>query len=492
MSRPCPRLAHGAQQAVEFFWNGHALQGRPGEHLAAALLANGVRTLAWTRKSHRPMGLSGSYVNGVLARVDGVPNVRLDQVRVRAGLRAGMQNCWPSPGFDLLRLARWIPSGWIQGGFEHSNLIPSGNRLFQVWEALLAFLAGVARPADRARLAGQTLPQGRALSCEVLVIGAGPAGCAAANAAAEQGRDVLLVSRGPGPGRGLQAAGQRVPEVAAAVRTLYGVEVFGAYRDGDLLLAAPQDPSQGAVALSAGEVLLATGSRSCPPLVPGAWLPGVMDARCALALAHECAVAPGRAVVVAGTGQETQVAERLRQLGVTVVAVKSLEGLRCIKGRHAVESVMFDQPIVCDALVHVGPWLQEASLEFQSAAHGLGQLRSGNSRFQRIGRAARADPVLPVSDLEPLLLCPCMDVSGKEVAALIDEGIVDLEVIKRLTSCGMGPCQGQPCWDALRAFVSARSGLPLQALARPTLRPPRRSLTVAQAAGLVDVVEPLQ
>jgi bacterioferritin-associated ferredoxin len=157
-----------------------------------------------------------------------------------------------------------------------------------------------------------------------------------------------------------------------------------------------------------------------------------------------------------------------------------------------VERAEFAESIFCDALVHVGPWLQEASLAFQSAAHGLGQLRAGRSRFESVGAAAREDQALPVSDLEPLLLCPCMDVSGAEVAALIDDDIVDLEVIKRLTSCGMGPCQGQPCWDALRAFVSARSGLPLQELARPTLRPPRRSLTVAQAAGLVDVVEPLQ
>jgi hypothetical protein len=492
MSRASLRLPHGAQQGVEFFWNGRALQGRAGEHVAAALLANGIRTLAWSRKSHRPMGLSGNYVNGVLARVDGVPNVRLDHIQVRAGLRVEMQNCWPSPGFDLLRLARWIPSGWIQGGFEHTNLIPSGNRLFQFWEALLAFLAGVARPADRDRVSAMVQPQGHALSCEVLVIGAGPAGCAAANAAAEQGRDVLLVSRGDRPARLAQSAGKPEPQLSYKVRTLFGVEVFGAYRGGDLLLGAPHDPAGGAVAMSAGHVLLATGSRSCPPLVPGAWLPGVMDARCALNLAHDCAVAPGRAVVVAGNGEENRVAERLRQLGVTVVAVKSLSGLRCIVGHQRVERAEFGESIVCDALVHVGPWLQEGSLAFQSAAHGLGQLRAGQTRFESIGAVACEDDALPVSDLEPLLLCPCMDVSGAEVAALMDEGIVDLEVIKRLTSCGMGPCQGQPCWDALRAFVSARSGIPVQALARPTLRPPRRSLTVAQAAGLVDVVEPLQ
>jgi hypothetical protein len=103
MSRPGLRLAHGAQQKVEFFWNGRALQGRVGEHVAAALLANGIRTLAWSRKSHRPMGLSGNYVNGVLARVDGLPNVRLDQVQVRAGMQRRLR-CAASGALDSLGL----------------------------------------------------------------------------------------------------------------------------------------------------------------------------------------------------------------------------------------------------------------------------------------------------------------------------------------------------------------------------------------------------
>jgi len=105
-----------------------------------------------------------------------------------------------------------------------------------------------------------------------------------------------------------------------------------------------------------------------------------------------------------------------------------------------------------------------------------------------------ADQLLPVAarSRHKALLCPCFDVSDHEVEALLAQGITDLEVIKRLTSCGMGPCQGQPCWDALRALVSARSGIALAGLARPTLRPPRRALSVAQAAGLASVVEPLQ
>ncbi|MDC6378898.1 2Fe-2S iron-sulfur cluster-binding protein [Pseudomonas graminis] len=487
------RLAHASTEVVEFFWNGRAVQGRQGESLATALLAHGICTLAWTRKSHRPLGYSGNYVAGVLARVDGVPNVRLDLVPVTPGVKVEMQNCWPSPAFDLLRLSRLIPSKWIQGGFEHTNLVPSGTALFQRWEAILAFLAGSAKPAER--IGEVPVPMARRLSADVLVIGAGPAGCAVANEAAAAGRSVVLVTRGRGLARYAQSAGQACPPLEKRVQLVTGVEVFGAYREGELLLGAPHDPTQAAVALEAEQVVLATGRRACPPVVPGIWLPGVMDVRTALMMAYEQAVAPGARVVVVGDGEQTDVAARLRELGVNVVTVKAVSELRRVEGRHHVTAAHFARRVPCDALVHAGTWMADASLSFQSRAEGFLQLREFRELPWRIvGAAAEIDQELPVATRSryPALLCPCFDVSCHEVEALIEQGITDLEVIKRLTSCGMGPCQGQPCWDSLRALVSARTGIALTALPRPTLRPPRRALSVAQAAGLADVVEPLQ
>lgn len=487
------RLEHASGEVVGFFWNGRPVQGRRGESLAAALLANGIKVLAWTRKSHRPLGYSGNYLSGVLARVDGVPNVRLDLFPVAAGMRVEMQNCWPSPAFDVLRLSRLIPSGWIQGGFEHTNLVPSGTALFQRWEAILAFLAGSARPATPT---GEVaVPPARRLSAGRLVIGGGPAGCAAANEAAAQGLDVVLVTRGHDLARYARAAGLARPVLDERVTLVTGVEVFGAYREGELLLGAPHDPSLGALALEAEEIVLATGRRACPPVVPGMWLPGVMEARTALIMASEQAVAPGERVVVVGNGDQEALARRLRQLGVKVVAVRPLGDLRRVAGRNRVKAAHFAERIACDALVHSGPWLTEASLTFQGRAEGLLQLREQRPcDWQVVGAAAEPDQPVPVAApaSRHTLLCPCFDVSSHEVQALVEEGITDLEVIKRLTSCGMGPCQGQPCWDSLRAWVSARSGIALELLARPTLRPPRRALSVAQAAGLADVVEPLK
>lgn len=489
MSAGVLRLPGATERALSFSWNGRKLSGLEGDSVAEALLANGVRALAFTRKAHRPMGLSGFYASGVLARVDGVPNVRLDQCRLREGMHVSMQNCWPQPGFDLLRLARLVPAGWIQGGFEHTNLVPSGGRLFQCWEALLAFLAGVAEPASSRTQV--LVPEARHLFAEVLVIGAGPAGCAAANAAAARGRQVLLVSRGEMAGGLARHAGVDAPGLDPRVECLFGVDVFGAYREGRLLLAAPLDGSQGALALEADEVILATGRRPVPPLVPGAWLPGVMDARTALALAAGRRIAPGTAVAVLGTGEQDALAERLQALGVNVVVVAQMERLQRIRGFNRVRGVELDSRCACDAVVLAGTGAFDDSLSFQGSAQGRLQLLGGAGAYRRVGVAAEPDSTLPARH-PAVLLCPCFDVSGAEVDRLLEQGIHDLEVLKRLTSCGMGPCQGQPCWNALRDYVAARLGLPPASLNKPSLRPPRRALSVAQAAGLADVVEPLQ
>ena len=88
------------------------------------------------------------------------------------------------------------------------------------------------------------------------------------------------------------------------------------------------------------------------------------------------------------------------------------------------------------------------------------------------------------------LVCPCMDVTVAEVRALVTGGIDHVEEIKRLTGCGMGPCQGVPCWDLLAAALGEITGRPAEDFGHPTYRPPRAGLTMAQAAGLHGLVEP--
>ena len=132
--------------AVTIMWTGRSIEARLGDDVATALYAAGVRVLGHSRKFHRPIGLSGSFVAGVKAQVDGLSNVRLDHLLARKGLVVETQNVWPGLRFDLLRLARLMPRRWLAGGFEHPAWLPSGTQRFQVWERLLLSLIHISEP----------------------------------------------------------------------------------------------------------------------------------------------------------------------------------------------------------------------------------------------------------------------------------------------------------------------------------------------------------
>ena len=472
------RLPHTRNEPVVMRWEGGAIEARAGDSVAAALYAAGIRTLTRSRKFHRPRGLSGSFVDGVLARVDGVPNQRLDQVLVRDGLEVLAQNVWPNLRWDVLRAARAIPRPLLRAGFEHPRWLPSGTWAFDRWEALLRLAAaGADGPDSRAVL---PIAPGRRLGAETVVVGGGPAGRKAAGVEAAQGKRVVLVSRG------------LVPEPPAGVEILAGHEVFGLYRGAGIVACAPLDGGP-ATLIDAGRVVLATGRRSCPPLVSGADLPGVMDAHAGLHLARDCAVAPGRRVVVIGTDEREAVAGLLRDLGVGVVAVIAAADLRRVIGCSAVTGVEAGRRIACDAVVHVGPWRPDPSLPFQAAAEGIYRLAAkGQAIVEVIGAAASPpEPVVFGPRLDDrALVCPCLDVTVAEVRDLARRGETHVEVVKRLTGCGMGPCQGVPCWDLLAAALGAITGEAPESFGRPSLRPPRRALSLAQAAGLAGLVEP--
>ena len=473
-------------------WNGRDIPARTGESVAAALWRAGITTIARSRKLHRPLGYSGSYPVGVLARVDGRPNVRLDLAPARRGMEVEMQNTWPSAGFDLLKLAQLLPAKAVYGGFEHGALMPKSGVGYRLAERIMANLAGVARPAD-ANLGPQEIP-GRGIDVDCLVVGGGPAGIVEANARAEAGESVALVTRGSEPARFARAMGADVPALDERVQLFSGMELFGCYRGGAIMVGAPNDHKSGAIAFRPKSAILATGRRSMPPLVKGNQLPGVLDAHAALELLQRHGVVFGSRVAVVGTGAQSALASRLKSLGVDVVHVGKADELEEIRGRKRVTGIVAGREIACDALVHAGPWRGDPSLPFQVSAEGLYQVLAEPlpTTVTLAGAAAEGDePIQASPHLHPdTLVCPCMDVTAGELYCHIDNGETDPEVLKRLTSCGMGTCQGYPCWESMLAVLAARAGASPDDFARPTHRPPRRAITIAQAAGLVAIVEP--
>src|ERR1700761_7301735 len=176
---------------------------------------------------------------------------------------------------------------------------------------------------------------------DVGVVGAGPAGLAAALAAGDLGCEVTLIDAGhgsggqrdhqsllfPEPGGG--ARGHLPPGLARIrevplVRHLATTTVGQAHRGDDgvvtLWVGGPEGGAETTVEVRA--VVLATGSAELVLPFPGWDLPGVTTTGAAQALLNSQGVTMGRRVLVAGSGpQLLPVAASLAEAGVDVVAV---------------------------------------------------------------------------------------------------------------------------------------------------------------------------
>src|SRR5207248_7184988 len=439
----------------------------------------------------RPLGLSGVFLAGVKGHVGGLPNQRLDLTPVHAGLALRPQNVWPDSRFDLQRLARLIPRNWLRGGFEHPAWLPGGSRRFQIWESFLRLMAG-GGDAVHPNRPGASLP-GERLAADVAFVGGGPAGRRAARQAAESGRSVILVSRGSRPGAIAEALGGDLPALPDSVLRLAGHEAVALYHQGRLLVCTPRTGGP-AKLIETRRLVLATGQVSIPPLVPGADLPGVLELRKAVELTQRHASRLGRILLI-GTGDLADVARRLAGLGANILATQPAEGLRRIEGGRRIERAIFESGgIGCDSLVHAGPWRGDPSLPFQASADGAFRLSAGQlpAHVEIVGSAGSpSEPIAhgPALD-DAAMVCPCMDVTVGEIRDLVAAGHDHVEELKRLTGCGMGPCQGFPCWDLLASALAAITGQSAESFGHPSYRPPRGALTVAQAAGLAHLVQP--
>lgn len=474
------------REQVSFFWNGRRMLGRAGDTIAAALWREGVLALGCSRKRHRPLGYSGTYIQGELLQVEGVPHVRASTCALREGLDVRSQNVWPSARFDLLRFARLIPPRWLRGGFERSRLFPGGSRRFALWERFLMVMAGEASIAPQPERWTATVPAAVVREVDTAVVGGGPAGRAAANAAVRRGERTVLVSRSAEPGRDAAELGAELSKLDARVSLLPAHQAVGLYRAGTLLLAAPCEGHAAAQLIRARRIMLAVGKRSLGPWIRGHDLPGVLDLHAGLDLARQIAAQLGPVAVV-GTGAQSALAAALRRRGVSIAACEPLEALVGIAGHRRVTGVRLKDGFVrCRALVHAGPWASDPSLAFQAAALGAERLQAGPlpSCVELVGSAAEPDELVTLHG-EPhpsLCVCPCMDVTVGEIYGHLRAGESHVEVLKRATGCGMGPCQGFPCWRLLEALLRhVRPELPADS---PTFRPPRAGLTVQQAAGL--------
>lgn len=358
---------------LRFTFEGREVRARPGQALAAALLAAGFSVLSWGPRYRRPRGYrcgTGSCPACTI-QVDGLPGVVSCMTPVRGGERVQRIRPW----------LPWLPAdrlGWlVPPGFQEGRLFRATRR-WGLAAPVLARLAGQAPlPAP-----GAATPRGRYVerSVDVLVVGAGRTGLRAAASEARAGRAVLVVERDTVAGGRLQLepggatiAGRLATDaVAAGVEILLGATAIGAFDDGIEGVAVPG----GLLAVRAGRTIHACGSRDGEVSLPDGDRPGVMLASAVRRLIVREGVRPGgRAVVIEAGGETVQLPELLADAGVAVVARCRPDAVTAIHGRSSVTGASIDgKRLACDLVVIAGPRRPADELARQAE---VGRARAG-------------------------------------------------------------------------------------------------------------------
>jgi sarcosine oxidase subunit alpha len=312
-----PRLAAFPADATVRL-DGTPYPAREGEPLAAALLAAGITTLGRSPKYHRARGafcLSGSCA-GCLLRVDGLPSLRACRIPCREGLSGETQNAFPDARHDLLGVVDLA----TPRGLDHHHLGTSSALAARAAVALSRRLSGVGRAPD-AVASSPAPPPPAEEEVDALIVGAGPAGLAAAEALAEAGRTVLVAEGAPVAGGRLRARlGARgdpdlswAASVTARLSTkggevACGVEVVGLWHDGGapLALLHTEGPPARVRLARPRVIVLCPGGHPIPPALPGGDRPGVLAARGVATLLAEHGVLPGARVAVLGAGPDAE------------------------------------------------------------------------------------------------------------------------------------------------------------------------------------------
>ncbi|HEX4649512.1 MAG TPA: 2Fe-2S iron-sulfur cluster-binding protein [Steroidobacteraceae bacterium] len=301
---------------VSFRFDGRPMSGFAGDTLASALLANGVRLVGRSFKYHRPRGIvtAGSEEPCALVDVIGAegrePNRLATTLALREGLSAESQNRWPSLGFDVGALsdllARFLPAG-----FYYKTFMSPAWAWERLYEPLIRRAAGLGRlepvVGDHAAPA-ETVHD----HADVLVVGAGVAGLAAAHRLAASGLRVMLAEQEVALGGGSlldKRWGSWRAHVCAALRGSGGVRcltrttVIGAYGHGVFGALETLSPGESARfgglrerlrIVRARRVVFATGALERLIAFPGNDVPGVMLAGAALKFLRCYGVAVGQ------------------------------------------------------------------------------------------------------------------------------------------------------------------------------------------------------
>ncbi|MDX5378649.1 MAG: sarcosine oxidase subunit alpha [Halomonas sp.] len=329
------RLKEGGRidrsRKLSFTFNGQRYQGHAGDTLASALLANGVDIVNRSFKYSRPRGIvaAGAEEPNALIQLGSteaaqVPNVRATQQALFDGLVARSTNGWPNVQHDLMGWVGKVGGRFMPPGFYYKTFMAPAS-MWMTYEKYIRKSAGLGRsPMERDPDSYDHLNQ----HCDLLVIGAGPAGLAAALTAARSGARVILADEQEEMGGSLLDSRELVDNQPAAqwaervLKELAGLDnvtllartTANGYHDHHFVtlherrtehlgetapLVSGHRPSRSRMhRVRAGQVLLATGAHERPLVYGNNDLPGNLLAGAVSTYIRRYGVVPGHKLVL--------------------------------------------------------------------------------------------------------------------------------------------------------------------------------------------------
>ncbi len=531
---------------LNFIFDQKAYQGFEGDTLASALIRAGVKIIGRSFKYHRPRGLMGSGTEEPNALVEihhkGVcePNRRATTIKLFEGLEARSQNYIGSRNFDLLAVNDFIHP-FLSAGFYYKTFMWPKAFWEKFYEPAIRRAAGLGTLSTAAD--PDSYDKGF-LHCDILIIGAGPAGLLAALNLGHAGKRIILADDDFHMGGRLLsetfeingahaidwiaktlATLEAMPNVRIMPRTsIYGVFDHGIYggleTKSDKI--AQKGPRHNLWRIYAQHSIVATGATERPLVFANNDRPGVMLASALRSYKNRFGIDLKNVALLTNND------DGLRTQARHIIDTRKDQHIMDVGGRRGVKSVTLNtgkklsishiamsggwnpnihltchkrgRPVWDEALACFIPDTDKLPRDMSviGAANGTFSTQGAFKEANNVSKKLGASP-LPVPEAEdnPINIKPFWhvkgtkrawvdfqnDVTAKDITLAHQEGFSSVEHVKRYTTLGMATDQGRTSNVTGLAILANTTGQTIAETGTTIFRPPYTPVPIGAFAG---------